>query len=332
MYTNLDKIVKGYLLQRRLPIHWYIDFLIYAQRCFEEITFDTIGNVRVQRLPINELGAATLPADFMDWTKVGVQNGQFIKPLFQRNGINRLKNYENFGVIATLGIPLGGSLYTDGTYNNVPLINGSGTGATANIVVAGAQVTVCTLVNPGINYAVGDILSALNTDLGSTGSGFSIPVATITQTNQTTFPDAVGAFGNIYGWWGYTIHYNDKLEFTGRMYGAAIDRTDSFKIIPERNEIQLHQNLCATEIILEYISDGSEIDNATQVNPYAKATIEAYINWKYKENNRSYGEGERQRAQMQFDHQQRILRGRTNHITIADIKSIIYRNTLGSPK
>jgi hypothetical protein len=212
--------------------------------------------------------------------KIGVENGQFVKPLVQRNGMNNLNNYEPI---------LGSDIFTppfDDTFES-----------------AGKSIFDQTFDS------------------------------TFQTENKIMFPE------NMYGsmwpqsfWRGYTVRWNDHLEFTGRYFGARVDRSDSFKVIPERNEIQLHNNIQANDIVLEYISDGSAIDNATQINPYAKATLEAYINWKYKENNRSYSEGERDRAQRQFDHQHRILRGRMNDMTMSDLRAIIYRNTSGAPK
>lgn len=82
--------------------------------------------------------------------------------------------------IATLSALVAGSGYVNGSYTNVPLTGGSGVGAQANITVSGTGVTVVTLTNSGLGYEVGDLLSASNTNLGGTGSGFSITVATIT--------------------------------------------------------------------------------------------------------------------------------------------------------
>lgn len=62
--------------------------------------------------------------------------------------------------------------YVDGTYTNVPLTGGSGTGATANITVLGGIVIGVEIVLSGKNYMSGDILSASNADLGGSGSGF----------------------------------------------------------------------------------------------------------------------------------------------------------------
>ena len=83
------------------------------------------------------------------------------------------------GNIATLGAITGGSSYVNGTYTNVPLTGGTGTKATADIVVAGGAVTSVTIKSGGSGYTVADSLSASNANLGGAGSGFAVPVATI---------------------------------------------------------------------------------------------------------------------------------------------------------
>ena len=81
--------------------------------------------------------------------------------------------------IATLGTLVGGSLYTNGTYYNVPLTGGTGSGARATIVVSGGAVTAVTITYPGTGYTVADSLTAAATDIGGTGSGFTQAVLTV---------------------------------------------------------------------------------------------------------------------------------------------------------
>jgi hypothetical protein len=85
------------------------------------------------------------------------------------------------GQIQALGALNGGSLYTTGVYQNVALTGGSGANASADIVVVGGAVVSCTLKFGGNFYVVGDVLSC--SSLGSTGSGFSITVAAVTNDN-----------------------------------------------------------------------------------------------------------------------------------------------------
>lgn len=84
-------------------------------------------------------------------------------------------NLNASGGILTATITNAGSAYTNGTYNNTPLTGGSGTGATANITVAGGIVTTVVINGHGVNYVVGNTLSA--TIAG--GSGFVLTVATL---------------------------------------------------------------------------------------------------------------------------------------------------------
>jgi hypothetical protein len=84
-------------------------------------------------------------------------------------------NLNATGGILTATITNAGSGYTNGTYNNTLLTGGAGTGATANITVAGGVVTVVAINAHGINYVVGNTLSASITG----GAGFVLTVATL---------------------------------------------------------------------------------------------------------------------------------------------------------
>jgi hypothetical protein len=105
---------------------------------------------------------------------------------------------ESTSVIATFGAITPGSGYTDGTYSGVELevdytrphisIVG-GSIPTADITVAGGVVTVVTLVNPGKGIRTGTICTILAGSAPAgllTGSGFSIPVATLLSADQNT--------------------------------------------------------------------------------------------------------------------------------------------------
>jgi hypothetical protein len=64
------------------------------------------------------------------------------------------------GGVNAITLTAGGTTYTNGTYTNQALTGGSGSGATATIVVAGGIVTSVTIFSKGKNYVVGDALSA----------------------------------------------------------------------------------------------------------------------------------------------------------------------------
>lgn len=87
-----------------------------------------------------------------------------------------------YGPVATLGAITGGGGYRDGVYANVPLTGGSGRGALATVTVMMGAVTGVTITNPGTHFTGADTLSAAATSIGGRGSGFSVPVATVTST------------------------------------------------------------------------------------------------------------------------------------------------------
>lgn len=82
------------------------------------------------------------------------------------------------GMVGTIGTITGGTGGASGTYAGVTLTGGSGSQATANITVSGGAVTAVTILNPGIQYVVGDVLSAASGNIGGV-TGFSFPVASI---------------------------------------------------------------------------------------------------------------------------------------------------------
>lgn len=81
--------------------------------------------------------------------------------------------------IKTLGAITAGSGYVDGTYPGVPLTGGAGFTAEASVTVAGGVVTAVVITDVGSGYEVGDVLSADASDLGGSGSGFSVPVTAL---------------------------------------------------------------------------------------------------------------------------------------------------------
>lgn len=89
--------------------------------------------------------------------------------------------------LSTVTILDGGAGYVNGSYFGVPLTGGSGSTATANIVVSSNAVTSVTLVNPGCYYAVGDSLSASETNLGGSGTGLVLTVTQVTNPTGATW-------------------------------------------------------------------------------------------------------------------------------------------------
>lgn len=85
--------------------------------------------------------------------------------------------------INTVSASIAGIGYTPGSYSNIPLTGGTGTGALASVVVTPAGLATATITNGGKGYATGDVLSFVPASLGTTptsgGSGFSLTIGSI---------------------------------------------------------------------------------------------------------------------------------------------------------
>ena len=145
------------------------------------------------------------------------------------------------GQIATLGAITAGSLYTNGVYQNVSLTGGSGANATADIVINGGVVVSCALQFGGNFYIAGDVLSC--SSLGNTGSGFSVPVASVSNAAGTSWVgvnyDPVLFYGAMReamlfmkGEQDLVKYYEDKyaeaLDLAKRL-GDGLDRGDAYR-------------------------------------------------------------------------------------------------------
>ena len=145
--------------------------------------------------------------------------------------------------ITALGAVTGGSSYTSGTYSNVPLTGGSGSGATGDIVVAGGVVTTVSLANGGAGYVVANTLSATAANIGGSGSGFSIPVSTVGNTSGQSWLgdniDSVLLYGSLVEAYTfmkgeadviafYEKKYQDALVLAKRL-GDGLERQDAYR-------------------------------------------------------------------------------------------------------
>ena len=147
------------------------------------------------------------------------------------------------GVINGTNGLTGGSLYTNGYYENVTLIGGSGSNAIADILITGNAVTGCTIKNGGSFYAIGEILGTDPSNIGGTGSGFSITVASVSNATGTSWLgdnfDSVLLYGSLLeaGTFMksdndimavYQKRYDENLSLLKRL-GDGLERRDAYR-------------------------------------------------------------------------------------------------------
>lgn len=145
-------------------------------------------------------------------------------------------------VAATLGaISNPGSGYADGYYTNMATTtNGRGEGLLLNITVSGGIVTDVELAYGGSGYSSGDTLTSV---IGTSGSGFSVPVATVNNVNGTSWLgdnyDSVLLYGALVE--AYTFmkgeqdvmamyqgKYQEALQQLARL-GDGLERGDAYR-------------------------------------------------------------------------------------------------------
>lgn len=111
------------------------------------------------------------------------------------------------GGIIGFSITNAGSGYTNGTYTNQTLVGGSGSGATATIVVSGNIVTSVSLVNNGIGYLPSDILSCPTLPAGT---NFAMTVSSVSSTISFTFDNNIDVSGGVVVLHPYTFVYGNN--------------------------------------------------------------------------------------------------------------------------
>lgn len=160
--------------------------------------------------------------------------------------------------IRTLSSLTGGSLYTNGTYFNVPTVNTTninGSGATFNVTVSGSAVTSVTLISGGSGYAIGDVLTVNASHIGGTGSGFNIEVASLS---------------------GYTLwqHEYGVDELTGSTANAIESYFETSDISLAAAEQSQNRSLRITLIEPDFVQSGSMTVSVTgRSNARAKEVV-----------------------------------------------------------
>ena len=156
------------------------------------------------------------------FTEKEPQGAKSQTPLFGAPGLSAFANTETItGAIAALGAITGGSGYGSGVYSNVPLTGGSGSGAVATITVTGGAVSAVAITVPGVNYQIGDVVSAASANIGGTGSGFFVPVATLSGRGIA----ALGAFTSGTGFVPLSHTYTNVPLTGGSGSGATANIT-----------------------------------------------------------------------------------------------------------
>lgn len=131
---------------------------------------------------------------------------------------------------------------------------------------------------------------------------------------------------NAYMWmvnWYNTGLYRG-VNSTNFGHGAGYE-SDLFQEFPERQQIQISEEMIGKTVVLDYIPDLNSCDHLTQIPAFAQPCIEQWITWQIKENNRSYSKGECKDEERMFNKQRDILRAQIEPLGKEDILRIFRR-------
>ena len=204
----------------------------------------------------------------------------------------RTGNLQQSGSIQVLGAITGGSGYGGGTWLNVPLTGGSGTGATADIYVALGVVTTVRIDNWGQGYATTDTLSASNANLGGSGSGFHVSPAAVATTvagriQMTVVPTWVRQF-NGRSWFGInptagapSVIFTDTFQLGCSNTNQALSFGDNVALVAAA-PLGLSSQLGGIVQALMIFKDDSNVvqitgDSSSSTTPLAANTLNVEI-------------------------------------------------------
>ena len=127
------------------------------------------------------------------------------------NGSGAVANFEVAGVVGD--ITQAGSGYTDAIYNGIDFTGGQGSGAKFNCNINNGEVTSVSVIENGVGYRNGDVLSATQADLGGTGSGFQFTVS--------SSPGVIDSTSLNFTQRGSGYQVNDVLGLAGAVNGVS---------------------------------------------------------------------------------------------------------------
>ena len=125
-YISLDSVINDYLLESEQGMNKYYKVWHLAFRGFEQLGLDFFYRVQSVKLPIKENMTVELPADYLNWTKVGILNhkGEIV-PLYYNDNFTTYADLLPNRLEKTESNDLGVGDWGNGIYANY--WNGTGT-------------------------------------------------------------------------------------------------------------------------------------------------------------------------------------------------------------
>jgi len=117
-YIDLDNVINDYLNESEQGISRYFKVFHLAFRGFEDLGLDAFYRIKTVKLPVNANLTVSLPADFIQWNKIGVLNdkGEII-PLWENDKLTNFAAFSPTRTTQTQDDTLGENAGLNGWYN-----------------------------------------------------------------------------------------------------------------------------------------------------------------------------------------------------------------------
>lgn len=90
-FATLDMITRRTLLEKGLPLHYYLEKLIHGASAVRELAKDTLKIVNAANLPVSDYNSVDLPNDFVDDVALCIPVGGLLQPIAKKDSINPLR-------------------------------------------------------------------------------------------------------------------------------------------------------------------------------------------------------------------------------------------------
>ena len=115
--------------------------------------------------------------------------------------------------------------------------------------------------------------------------------------------------------------------------GGSHNTHGYYRICKEKNQIEVSSNFnTGSELVLEYISDGSTDDGSYELHIYAEEALRAYIWWKYIQRKRNTSGQDRELARRDWYNEKRLAIARFNTFNKEEALNASRKNFRQSPR
>jgi len=93
-FATVDMICRRILIERGLPIHYYVEAMAHCCAAVRELTKDTLKSIKAANIPVNEYNSGNIPSDFTDDIAVCIPVNGLLQPLPKNDNINPIIQHD----------------------------------------------------------------------------------------------------------------------------------------------------------------------------------------------------------------------------------------------